>query len=54
MTFFNTHKHHTGMTGDTLSLASMSWAQAICAAQPRTRLQSVVVEVKTKWEVRLT
>lgn len=55
MTFFNTHKHHTGMTGDYTSLVSMPWAQIISAVQTCTRrLQSVVVEVKMKWEVRLT
>lgn len=55
MTFFNSHKHHTGMTGDSLSLAFMPWAQIISAVQLCTRrLQSVVVEVKTKREVRLT
>lgn len=55
MTFFNSHKHHTGMSGDYQSLASMPWAQAVAAVLICTRrLQSVVVEVKTKWEVRLT
>ena len=55
MTFFNTHKHYTGVTGDHKSLVSMPWAQIISAVQVCTRrLQSVVVDVTTKSEVRLT
>ncbi|MDO8908162.1 MAG: hypothetical protein Q7W55_06650 [Pseudohongiella sp.] len=55
MTFFNTHQHYTGVTGGYKSLASMPWAQINSAAQVCTRrLQSVVEEMKTKLEVRLT